>query len=636
MTIPFPKSTKKSIKEQMPEELLKFTHESNMHPYDFIYISYDYRSDLNSLYKRYSSNLQEANESMDDRSIFRGVDRLKLIHSIINSNVKECARLDIYRLLREECVLGYFPLHDLLELPELEKKWLLLFQFPWNQNVDAVKDYFGEKIGLYFLWTGHYTTWLTIAGLAGLGVWCNVMIDTNASHAVSMPYFASFICIWSTFYLEHWKRTERTYIMRWGMVGFEDEEQVRPQYHGIKTISPIDGKPMIYFPSYQKVRRVAMTSSVTFGLLLVVVGAVASVFALKLLLGDMKNFTVSGMKMGNVLSSTVNAIQILIFNNLYGDLALTLNQYENHRTDTEFEDSLIAKTFIFQFVNSFTSMFYIAFMKPYATGTTDECVGSCMQELQTAVGTVFVAQLAIGNILEVGYPTLKTWFVEKFLMSDVSSNTKDVSKSPLILQDPEISEIELAFLMPEYHVMLGPFGDYAELVVQFGFTTMFVAAFPLAATLSYINNYVELRVDGWKLCEMCRRPEPRSCEDIGTWYTILEGIATISVFTNSGIVAYSGGVLNDYSWTLRAWIFFSMSTAIFCLKGLIALLIPDVSTDVDIQIRRQELIHDTVVGEMDFNDDDDDGLDSNLPVPPIYTLQDFDEGSVQFFPPQTK
>ena len=36
---------------------------------------------------------------------------------------------------------------------------------------------------------------------------------------------------------------------------------------------------------------------------------------------------------------------------------------ENHRTDTEYEDNLIAKTFMFQFVNSYASLIYIAFIK---------------------------------------------------------------------------------------------------------------------------------------------------------------------------------------------------------------------------------------------------------------------------------
>jgi hypothetical protein len=31
-----------------------------------------------------------------------------------------------------------------------------------------------------------------------------------------------------------------------------------------------------------------------------------------------------------------------------------------------------------------------------------------------------------------------------------------------------------------------------------------------------------MRVDAWKMTQQCRRPEPRSCEDIGTWYIILE------------------------------------------------------------------------------------------------------------------
>lgn len=38
---------------------------------------------------------------------------------------------------------------------------------------------------------------------------------------------------------------------------------------------------------------------------------------------------------------------------------------ENHRTDTEYEDNLIAKTFMFQFVNSYASLVYIAFIKEH-------------------------------------------------------------------------------------------------------------------------------------------------------------------------------------------------------------------------------------------------------------------------------
>ena len=43
-----------------------------------------------------------------------------------------------------------------------------------------------------------------------------------------------------------------------------------------------------------------------------------------------------------------------------GSVACSL---ELHRTQTEHEDSLIAKTYIFQFVNFYSSLFYIAFFK---------------------------------------------------------------------------------------------------------------------------------------------------------------------------------------------------------------------------------------------------------------------------------
>jgi hypothetical protein len=48
------------------------------------------------------------------------------------------------------------------------------------------------------------------------------------------------------------------------------------------------------------------------------------------------------------LASILNSIQITILNNVYSVVAITLNQWENHRTDTQYQDALTAKLFAFQ------------------------------------------------------------------------------------------------------------------------------------------------------------------------------------------------------------------------------------------------------------------------------------------------
>jgi hypothetical protein len=41
-----------------------------------------------------------------------------------------------------------------------------------------------------------------------------------------------------------------------------------------------------------------------------------------------------------------------------------------------------------------------------------------------------------------------------------------------------------------------------EMVIQFGYCTLFVAAFPLAPLMAVVNNAIESRVDAWKLCQV--------------------------------------------------------------------------------------------------------------------------------------
>lgn len=66
---------------------------------------------------------------------------------------------------------------------------------------------------------------------------------------------------------------------------------------------------------------------------------------------------------GPTIANNLNVLWIVVMNTVYTKVATILNDLENHRTDTQYEDALITKTFLFQFFNSYSALLYVAFIK---------------------------------------------------------------------------------------------------------------------------------------------------------------------------------------------------------------------------------------------------------------------------------
>ncbi len=64
----------------------------------------------------------------------------------------------------------------------------------------------------------------------------------------------------------------------------------------------------------------------------------------------------------SLVASILNALQILLLNFIFNKIAVEINNFENHRTEKEYENALIVKVFTFEFINSYASLFYIAFV----------------------------------------------------------------------------------------------------------------------------------------------------------------------------------------------------------------------------------------------------------------------------------
>lgn len=88
-------------------------------------------------------------------------------------------------------------------------------------------------------------------------------------------------------------------------------------------------------------------------------------------------------------------------------------------------------------------------------------------------------------------------------------------------------------------------------MLQYGFVTIFVTAFPLAPLFALMNNIFEMRLDAKKMIKYFRRPVPQRVKGIGVWLPIMNMIGRISVASNAFILAFSSYFIPKMVYTLK-------------------------------------------------------------------------------------
>ncbi|PRD34405.1 UNVERIFIED_CONTAM: Anoctamin-7 [Trichonephila clavipes] len=118
---------------------------------------------------------------------FSRTQRIRIVHAILQTSAygkRRRAQIGIDRLTEEGAYAAAFPLHDgpyqfpsRPVAPENLNKRQILYNYwaRWGkwykyQPLDHIREYFGEKIGIYFAWLGFYTGWLFPAAVVGLAV----------------------------------------------------------------------------------------------------------------------------------------------------------------------------------------------------------------------------------------------------------------------------------------------------------------------------------------------------------------------------------------------------------------------------------------------------------------------------------
>lgn len=532
---------------------------------------------------------------------------------------------DLEGLMHEGLVDDWCLLHDQRMRSELEAAFSIGKRF----RPEAISRYFGAKLAMYFAFLRFYTLWGVLPSLVGVVMtliagsvlmeWLLGEPQDEAGFPVwhsLMVAYALFISSATMVLMSLWARQAGWYSHLWGArfalegLALSGEKATRPAFvHGVQNrfrkwrsramllkhcltdgekakanlikrsseaslafndqalYSTLEehGAPLLYFPPTRTFRRQMVSFCVC---IMICVGLVAAVY-FSYLYADVDAH--STHPWARYVSTVVTGLVIPILDRMYKYVADVMTDWELHMTDAGHEASLIGKLVIFRFLNAYTSIIFVAFLKEDLELVAERLIG------------ILITGAIVNNAQESLVPWVKTKLAafvarRKAIKAAAEEEAAKAAKTKgrakkvglaggagavyAVVADPDPSAQatpapaagrqgmfrDLWIRQAEAEIVLVPYDnsaeatDYLELVIQYGYITFFAVAFPLAAGLALINNIFEMRVDGLKLLRTYRRPRPATSTGIGAWRIAFELMSLMAIACNMLIIGHTDDV----------------------------------------------------------------------------------------------
>ncbi|KAJ4937610.1 hypothetical protein JOQ06_002242 [Pogonophryne albipinna] len=393
--------------------------------------------------------------------------------------------------------------------------------------------------------------------------------------------FAIFMSLWAACFLEHWKRRQMCLKHMWDLTSLEDEEEeLRPEYEEallekkakVKELSKkkmaqigdgIDGEKDQMLTSQLEPESLEIEDhlsgylinvSTLLLLIFVTFSAVFGVVVYRICMLSVWSMNPDPEAKASVRMTVtttgiiLNMLVVLVLEEVYGSIAVWLTELELPKTKEEFEEKLIFKSFFLKSMNAFAPIFYVAFFKGRFAGRPgdyvyvfgdyrmEECAPpGCLIELCIQLSMIMLGkQLIQNNVFEVLIPKLKKMY--RTIQEEKGKKRAAQDEDSVAEEKRPKQQFDKDFTLEPYE---GVTPEYMEMIIQYGFVTLFVASFPLAPAFALLNNVIEIRLDAAKFVTELRRPDAVRCKDIGIWYNILCGISKFSVITNAFVISFT-------------------------------------------------------------------------------------------------
>jgi hypothetical protein len=515
-------------------------------PDELYYDLYDINSKKKENNKRYGLGLFTENEMLQiEKSILENIpisdvskfsellnEEMKKDNSIQNKILKELSIKKKEKPLIEEnslfdtlinyqIIVDHFPLHISDFSQKINMKMLSLHT-PYN----LARSYLNDDVALYFAWTYHYTKFILIPAILSLIAFLLAKILSNKKAEMLYMLYALGVTVWVQFFIIYWNRTESVLNVKWNNDSNEyEKEDKRKEFVGEIKRSIITGKYELRYSHKKKLIHYLISSGVTFFFILIALFINAISLNLRALIPEnyhklinmpqyrkytKKNGLFEAGSTPSKLIVPVKNIILTVLGMIFDKVNRILTDFENHKSNANYNNSYIIKKVIFESINYFFDILYIAFALKDLNATTN-----------TITSFLYFNEI-IRIVSETIFPLIKN-----MIFMGIS---KDKENEKRLIQGEKIEKNEI--LRQERYSTFNSYDEIYPLIQEFCFLTLFACCAPLTPILLLLTNSMEIRSDITKICLITRKPEAVKKKNIGAWKYIIEFIGIMSIFTN--------------------------------------------------------------------------------------------------------
>eukprot|EP00187_Rhodella_violacea_P014053 CAMPEP_0184710592 /NCGR_PEP_ID=MMETSP0314-20130426/1350_1 /TAXON_ID=38298 /ORGANISM="Rhodella maculata, Strain CCMP 736" /LENGTH=845 /DNA_ID=CAMNT_0027172459 /DNA_START=65 /DNA_END=2602 /DNA_ORIENTATION=- len=442
--------------------------------------------------------------------------------------------------IENDYIETFFPLSDEKATTAIAEQITYSTPFGTDKTLRNIREYFGDKVALYFAFVKSYTQAGLVLAACGFFVFLGSLFGDRAA-AVFLSFFVLFIAVWSGLTYGQWIIRRSMLVYRWsGFLAFDPmehkivnsvfKEDYRDDYKGFPTSDPVTKKESVLAKPTDQLARMAISWLVV--LVYVVLSMYLLYLALQLenVLGDLVDYYATEFPIleiglvATILKMMWMAVYIPLLNILnaaFRPLAMALTKFENHKTKSSYEDHLLSKLIIFFYISVNANYYHGAFVRREPARVS--------KLLRNAV----IIDVIKGNIAKL-MP-----LIQKFVSDNFSKGKKKGSDDWKKHVDPAMKRVLDELDRPGGSSEEQMFMDYFEILRQYILMISFAVAFPLGAVFVMLSSAMEFSGDVLKWCSVERRQFPRRAISIGQWSTAFNLLSYLAIGTNVFFFSYA-------------------------------------------------------------------------------------------------